>query len=358
MKIVIRAGGVGSRLWPVSRSQCPKQFHAFASQRTMIQDAVERVAPLADASDIFVSTTANAVSLVTQQLPKIRKEHIIVEPARRDTAAAIGLEALYVAREDPDAVIASLGSDHLILKPDEFCRLLRIAETVLNRYPEYLVTLGVMPTYAETGYGYIHKGRILTDIENEKVYLVDTFTEKPDFATAKTFLTSGEYLWNSNMFAWRVQRILALFAEYCPAMYRGLLEIREALGTSREQQVVERVYPTLEKTSIDYAIIEKTQKIAVIPADIGWTDIGNWRTLYDVLPKDASGNVLKGNVRSVDTHDTFVFVKPEKLVATVGLHNVVIVDTDDALLVCDQERAQDVKKIVEALTDGKQDTFL
>lgn len=358
MKIVIRAGGVGSRLWPLSRARAPKQFHSFVGENTMIQDAVERVASIVSLQDIFVSTNASSFDLVRKQLPNLPVEHCIIEPARRDTAAAVGLEAVYIAREDPQAVIASLGSDHLITKPEEFCRLLKVSEAFLQAHPTYLTTLGVKPQYIETGYGHIKMGDVLGKFQNEPVYKVDAFMEKPKYDLAKEYTESGQYLWNSNMFAWRADTILSLFREHVPKMYEGLMRIQEAIGTSRERVILEEIYTTLEKISIDYAIIEKIEDMAVVAADIGWTDIGSWKTLGEVQPLDAQGNLLRAPAELIDTQQSIVYGRPGKIIATIGLDNVVIVDTEDALLVCDKNRTQDVKKIVETLEKKKKEQYL
>jgi mannose-1-phosphate guanylyltransferase len=349
MKFVIRAGGVGTRLWPYSRQSKPKQFHAMAGQQTMLQDAVGRIGPIAAPADICVSTGVQMAGLVGEQLPLLPAEQLIVEPALRNTGPAVGLECALLEARFPGCAVASLGSDHYIGRADEFCRLLQVADGALQRHPDYLFTLGVVPTRGETGYGYIRRGEVLEEVAGQAVYKVEAFTEKPDAAMADKYVESRQYLWNSNMFVWKAATVLELFARFEPEMHEGLLRIQAAVGSAEEQAVIEREYPLLKAVAVDNAIIERAEKVATIEADIDWGDIGSWAALTDVLPADGAGNLLAGEVVTVDVANSTVYGREGKVVALIGVENLVVVDTEDALLVCNKQDAQRVKDVLQRL---------
>ncbi|MEE3233370.1 MAG: sugar phosphate nucleotidyltransferase [Candidatus Latescibacterota bacterium] len=355
MKVVIRAGGIGTRLWPYSRKKRPKQFHAMTGTATMLQDAVERVKPIASIEDIFVSTGAETASLVHEQLPGLSTDQIIVEPALRNTGPAVGLECALLEARDPGCIIASLGSDHYIGKNEEFCRLLRVAETALKDFPDHLFTLGVKPTRPETGYGYICRGLELTNSDGVSIYSVEAFTEKPDLERAKSYTHSGNYLWNSNMFVWKASTVLDLFKRYEPDMYAVLKRIADAVGGKHENDVIIDEYPKLKQIAVDNAIIERAENVATIEADIEWGDIGSWAALTDVLPVDTSGNLFSGDVMAIGTNNSTVYAAPEKIVALIGVDDLVVVDTEDALLVCRKEDAQRVREVIDKIgSEGRQ----
>lgn len=349
MKFVIRAGGVGTRLWPFSRQSRPKQFHAMAGQQTMIQDALRRLGAIAAPEDLHVSTGEALTGLVREQLPELGPDQLIVEPALRNTGPAVGLECALLEARYPGCTVASLGSDHYIGRPDEFCRLLQVAEATAARYPEHLLTIGVKPVRPETGYGYIHKGAVLETVEKEPVFGVEGFKEKPDLDTAEAYLASGEYLWNSNMFVWKAATVLALFERFEPELYAGLMRIKEAVGTAAEAAVIQEVYPGLKEIAVDNAIIEKAPKVATIEGDFEWGDIGSWAALTDVLAADGAGNLFSGTVEALDARGVTAYGPPGKLLALVGVEDLVVVDTADALLVCRKDQAQRVKEVLEAL---------
>jgi mannose-1-phosphate guanylyltransferase len=354
MKFVIRAGGVGTRLWPFSRQSRPKQFHAMAGAQTMIQDAVRRLGPIADPADIHVSTGAGLVGLVQEQLPELDRPQLIVEPALRNTGPAVGLECALLEARHPGCIIASLGSDHYIGKAAEFCRLLQAAEKAVTRHPDHLVMIGVKPVRPETGYGYIQKGPLLEEVDGEPVFGVGAFKEKPDLATAQAYLGTGEYLWNSNMFVWKASTVLALYERFEPRMYEGLRRIQEAVGTDDEARVIDAVYPTLAEVAVDNAIIEKAPKVATIEGDFEWGDIGSWAALTDVLPADGEGNLFSGEVKAIDAKNVTAYGPDGKLIALIGVEDLVVVDTPDALLVCRKDEAQRVKDVL-ALLKGDGD---
>lgn len=360
MKIVIRAGGVGSRLWPVSRQAAPKQFHSLVSDRTMLEDAIDRVLPIVALENLYISTNSDSEAIVRQRHHEIPDENIIVEPARKDTAAAIGLESIILRKSDPNAVVASLGSDHSVRKPGELVNVLKAAEALVEKHPEYIVPIGIHPTKPDSGYGYIQLGDVLDTEGKHQLWHVERFTEKPDVETAKRFLSEGNYLWNANMFVWKVSTILSLYEKHLPEMYAQLMTIEAALGTADEAKVIAQVYPQLEKVAVDYAIIEKAENIAALSADIGWNDIGDWARLKDELADTEADNVVIGADHiSEDTKNVLIYSASKgKTIATIGVDNLVIIETDDALLICDKYRSPDVKKIVEQLEQKKRDDVL
>jgi mannose-1-phosphate guanylyltransferase len=352
---LIMAGGVGSRLWPRSRKRTPKQLLNLTSEQTMFQEAVARLDPLFKPEQIFVVTGANCVPTMREQVPELPAENYVIEPSGHGTAPCIGLAALYLHRMDPEAVMAVLTADQFIEKTEVFRESLAAAGRLARR--GCLVTLGVKPTFPSTGYGYILRGRALKDPGGWEAYQVERFTEKPDLPTARKFLATGRYYWNSGMFIWQVADVMAEFERQMPELYQQLTEIDAAIGTAQETEVLERVWQDVESQTIDYGIMEGARNVAVIPVDIGWSDVGSWATLLDILAGDEDGNVVTGPHLGIDTRRTLVY-SPNRLVATVGLEEMIVVDSGDALLVCPKDRAQDVKRIVDALKAQGEDAYL
>jgi mannose-1-phosphate guanylyltransferase len=355
MYTLIMAGGVGTRLWPRSRKQTPKQLLNLTSERTMFQEAMARLNPLFKPEHIFVVTGAGYVPAMQEQVPELPAENYIVEPCGHGTAPCIGLAALYLRRLDPEAVMAVLTADHFVEKWGAF----RDALTAAGRLARqgHLVTLGIQPTFPSTGYGYILRDEKLTNPDGLEAYRVKRFTEKPDLPTARKFLATGRYSWNSGMFIWRIADVMTEFEQQMPALHKQLNDIDAAIGTAQEKEVLERVWRDVENQTIDYGIMEGAQNVAVIPVDIGWSDVGSWATLLDILPGDEDGNVVTGHHLGLDTRRTLVY-SPHRLVATIGLEDMIVVDTGDALLVCRKDQAQDVKKIVDALKARGEDAYL
>lgn len=351
VKYVVRAGGVGTRLWPYSRQSRPKQFHAMTGGRTMLQEAVERLEPVARLEDIYVSTGRGMEELVRQQVPDLPEDQLIVEPALRNTGPAVGLECALLEARYPGCTVASLGSDHYIGKPEEFLALLEAAARAADLHPEYLFTIAVVPTRPETGYGYIHKGPVLCEVAGRQVFRAVEFTEKPDEARARAWVESGQYLWNTNMFVWRARTVLDLFARLEPEMHAVLERIGAAAGAGGAdwRRVVEAEYATLKAVAVDNAIIEPAPHVAALEGDLNWGDIGSWAALTDVLEADGQGNLLRGEVLTIDCERVIAYGGRDKLVALVGLEDLVVVDTDDALLVCRRDQAQRVREILERL---------
>ena len=351
----IMAGGVGSRLWPRSRKNTPKQFLDLTSTVTLLQDAYHRLLPVIPANRILVGVGTEYAPTVREQLPDLPPENIVIEPAGRGTAPAIGLGALRIHRQDPEAVMAVVTADHHIGDAPRFRRALMAAAQVAKA--GHLVTLGIAPTFPSIGYGYIRRGELLLTLDGFDIYRAIRFTEKPDVTMAQAFLDSGLYSWNSGMFIWKVKTIRQEFERQMPKLYAQLRAIDLAFGTADEQAVLEGVWADVEKGTIDYGIMEHARDVAIISVRIGWHDIGSWKTLMELLKVDENGNVLTGDHILLDTRNTLVY-SPRKLVATIGLTDVIIVETDDALLVCSQDRCQDVRKIVDALRTRGQENLL
>jgi len=353
---VIMAGGRGERLWPLSTDERPKQFLKLVGERTMLQETAARVAPLVPWEKILVVVGKEHAHLVAEQLPDLPSRNILAEPMGRGTAPCVGLAALYVSRIDPAGVMVALPADHVIKDEKRFLALLEDAVAIASE-GNYLVTLGIPPTFPATGYGYI---RALRPCQNATggaeagALVVERFTEKPDRATAERFLNEGGYSWNSGMFIWRADTILREIEEHMPALHRGLEEIAQHLGGPDEDLVIREAYSHQESLSIDHGVMEKSRHAWVLPTgNIGWSDVGDWAALESVLPKDEKGNVVLADHRGVDTHNTTVVSDGTRTIVTIGVRDLVIVDTSEALLVMDRSRAQDVKKIRNVPNGGR-----
>ncbi len=345
MYAVIMAGGKGTRLWPLSTLQKPKQLLNLIGEKTLLQQVVERIAPLIDLSHILVVTEASLEDELRSQLPTIPPENILVEPIGKNTLPCLGLATLHIQHRDAHAVIAALPADQWIRDGDIFLELLSKANNVATEF-DALVTFGIVPTRPETGYGYIKIGSPVDKNSYPHVFRVEAFTEKPGSEQANEFLQSGQYLWNSGMFMFRVKTFLNAMETYVPLLYELLQRINAATDTSQEIATLNHIYPQMESVSIDYGVMEKADNVIVIPADIGWDDIGSWASMRNIWPQDASGNACVGQHINIDSTNCIIY-SPKKVIATIGLNNVVIIETDDALLVCPVERAQEVKTLVE-----------
>ncbi len=342
---VILAGGVGSRLWPRSRKNSPKQFlDLTGTGRSMLQEAFERVQSLTAVDHIYVITNAEYVDVVQAQLPALPAANIVGEPVARGSAAAIGLAAIHLQQRDPEAVMAVLTADHLIRKPEALRQVLVAGAELAQTHT--LITLGIEPAYAETGYGYIEMGELLGEYNHRVARRVVRLREKPDAETARQYLQAGNYVWNSGMFIWRVDAIMAEFARQMPELHTALQHLAQALHTPRASAAFERWWMPLQgNPSIDYGVMEGAHSVAVFPVDLGWNDIGSWAALLEVLPKDADGNVAHAQHLHYDSANILVFSE-NRTIATIGLRDMIIVDTDDVVLVMPAERAQDVKQLL------------
>lgn len=357
MYAVILAGGGGTRLWPVSRSGQPKQFQPFFGKHTLLQRTFLRVKKGFPGNKIFISTNHEQRPIILKQLPRFPKNQFILEPEKLDTAPALGLVAAFLVKHDPESIFFTANVDHYIEKEKEFRRVLKLAETVVKKHPKSVTLVGVNPTYPETGYGYIKMGKPAFRVDGHEVFNVDRFVEKPDLETAKEYLKRWEYLWNPAIFVWRAQTLMDLFKKYLPNHYRILMRIQKAIGTSKQNQVIKAEFPKMKAISIDYGIMEKVRHMLVLPADLGWADIGHWRTVRDVLQKKSAANVIHGrHIGSAE--NSLIYGYSKRVIATAGVKNMIIIDTEDALLVCPADAAQDVKKIVEELKTKKLKKFL
>ncbi|PKN35500.1 MAG: mannose-1-phosphate guanylyltransferase [Deltaproteobacteria bacterium HGW-Deltaproteobacteria-19] len=347
MYIVIMAGGRGTRFWPRSRDRKPKHLLDILSERTIIQETVDRLLPLVPPERILIVTGRTHAAELARQLPDIPAENILIEPMGRNTAPCIGLAAHFVRRLDPGAVMAVLPADHLITDGGRFLDVLRAAAEAAAP-GHHLVTIGINPTAPETGYGYLELGEEEGTARGEKVWQVRSVREKPDRETAQAFLAEGCYVWNSGMFVWTAAAIIDAIGQWLPDLAGGLARIDTALGTDRENAVLEDVYPGLPSISVDYGVMEKADNVLVLRGDFGWSDVGSWDALWEVSPKDPSGNVLKGSVAVTGTRNSLVVAR-DRLVALAGVEDLIVVDTEDALLVCRRGDSQRVKELVDLL---------
>ena len=342
---LIMAGGRGERFWPKSRANLPKQFLSLTGDgKTMIQLTVERILPLVDIKDVYIATNRNYKALVREQLPELPEENILCEPVGRNTAPCIGLGAVHIAKKYDDAVMFVLPSDHLITHPQIFRRTLTDATEVAEA-GDNLVTIGITPVYPETGYGYI---KFYPEETLGRAYGVECFVEKPDLETARKYVATQQYLWNSGMFIWRVSTILKNLEEFMPDTFAGLARIGAAIGTEEQEAVLEKEFQAFKSESIDYGIMEKARGIYILSGSFGWDDVGSWLAIERFRERNEFKNVVEGNVITVDTKNTII-QGGKRLIATVGVEDLVIVDTDDALLVCDKNSTGDIKKVLENL---------
>jgi mannose-1-phosphate guanylyltransferase len=354
--VLIMAGGKGERFWPKSRARHPKQLLNLTGNGSMIQETVRRITPIVPTDNIYIITGALYAGPIQQQVPEIPRENIIIEPEGRNTAPCIGLAALMIGRKDPDGVMAVLASDHLINDAAGFRRLLQQGAGVAEK-TDGIVTLGIKPDRPETGYGYIKLGQPAPGFSD--VFKVERFTEKPYYETAVEFLANGKYLWNSGMFIWKLATIRRLIAEFMPDLHQGLEIIGQALETPESNAILGREFAKFEKISIDYGIMERAPQVYVLTADIGWDDVGSWTAIERIKAKDAMGNIIaKSNTALVDVKDCIIEADGEKLIAAIGIKNMIYVETADAVLICPKNRAQDIKLILDKLRTEKKEDYL
>jgi len=352
---VIMAGGGGTRLWPLSRQARPKQMLRLLDERSLFQISVERIQDIFTPERIFVVTVDEQSGELKAQCPQIPEENFLLEPLPRGTASVVGLAAVALQHRDPQAVMAILNSEQYISNKDGFRHLLGAAYDVAQ--DNYLVTLGITPTFAATGYGYIHRGEFLAHYRELEVYSALRFKEKPAEEQARQMLSSGDHSWNSGMFVWRVGRVLEEFARQMPILAGKLQEIASAWGTQNQNAVVQRLWPGLKNETIDYGIMEGAHNVAVIPAaGLGWSDVGSWDSLFELLPSDPQGNIVMGGQHiGVDTRQSLVYVNQERrLIVTIGIEDLVVVDTGDVLLICRKDQAQKVRDVVKQLKENGQ----
>ncbi|MCU0394654.1 MAG: mannose-1-phosphate guanylyltransferase [Chitinophagaceae bacterium] len=354
--VAIMAGGIGSRFWPMSRNKMPKQFlDVLNTGQSLLQGTFQRFASFVPVENIFVITFEEYAPLVARQLPELPDANILREPSRKSTAPCVAYMAFKLLQRNPDASFIVSPSDHMVADPQGFANLAQVALQFAEQHSA-LVTLGITPTYPNTGYGYIQYEQ---EPVEDNVYRVKTFTEKPNLELAKTFIASGDFLWNAGIFVWKASDILAAFEEHLPEMYEVFAAERELFDSPQEQGALERIYPQCTNISIDYGIMEKARNVHIIPASIGWSDLGTWNSAYDNMDKDYLGNAVSGNnVMVIDATRNMVHVPHNKLVVLQGLDDFVIVDTNDVLLICKKDKEQEIKDYMAEVKRNKGDKFL
>lgn len=351
---LIMAGGRGERFWPRSRKNMPKQFLSLTGDgRTMVQLTVERILPIVEMEDIFISTNKEYKELVKEQLPNLPEENILCEPVGRNTAPCIGLGAIYISHKYEDAIMMVLPSDHLIKYNRMFVSALQDSCAIAIENSN-LVTIGITPDYPETGYGYI---KFNPEKYHHRAFTVDRFVEKPSLDVAKEYLDTEEYLWNSGMFVWKVSSILKNIKEFMPETYIGLTKIKKVIQTPEEEHVLEKEFSAFPSESIDYGIMEKAGNIYTLPGSFGWDDVGSWLAVERIRKTNEYGNVISGNIITINSKNCII-EGSKKLIAAVGLENLIIVDSEDATLICEKDSAGDIKKVLENLKICNRDEYI
>ncbi len=350
---IIMAGGVGSRFWPRSREKKPKQLLNLFDDKSLINKTVTRIEGMISPERIIVVTNRLQADEIAKELPQVPRENIIAEPYGRNTAACVALSAMIVAKRDPSAVCVVLPADHLITNVASFqADLNKAAKFAFEQ--EGLVTLGIPPSRPETGYGYI---QIDTSGNTDGVFKVATFAEKPNYATAVRFLSSGDFMWNSGMFIWKASVILEEIGIFLPELGNEMKELSQSVGTVAFDEALEKAYSQIKSISIDYGIMEKSHRVFLIKASFDWSDVGSWEEVYQLSVKDEKGNASVGDVFTNMTHDTYIY-SPNKFTSVIGVDNLIIINTEDSLLVCRRDQAQEVKQIVDFLKHNNKNDLL
>jgi mannose-1-phosphate guanylyltransferase len=346
---VVMAGGSGTRFWPLSRRNRPKQLLRLHGDATMLQQTVARIDPLVPPERVLIITGADQAEAVRAQLPELPAENVVAEPCPRDTAPCVGLAANLVARSDPSGTMIVMPADHVIRPAETFIATVRAAVGVIERDPTAFVTFGIKPTHPETGYGYIERGELLGRPGGVAMHKVAQFREKPDRATAEQFLAAGRFAWNSGIFLWRARAILDALATFKPGIAARLGRIAAALGTPEQAKVIAREFPEMERVPIDKAVMEKAENVRVLEVVYDWSDVGDWRALTGLIPPDGQGNSTRGPVHTVDTANSIVISDDGGLIATLGVDELVIVQSAGATLVARKDQLDKLKALVEGL---------
>ncbi|MBI5058528.1 mannose-1-phosphate guanylyltransferase [candidate division KSB1 bacterium] len=352
---VIMAGGVGARFWPESRRKRPKQVIDLFGEGPMIQQTIDRIESLIPPERRWVVTNREQMALIREVSPSIAERNFIFDAMGRNTAPAIGLAAVRLLHRDPDAVMLVFPADHRIQNIAEFCAVLNTAASLVDS-SDYLVTIGIQPTRPETGYGYIQVDYSAGPIVDQ-VFKVKTFAEKPNLPTAKMFLESGEFLWNSGIFVWRADAIMRQIAEHLPQWYSGLQEIAAHIDTDREEQMTWEIFSALKGISIDYGVMERAPRVAVCRGTFGWSDVGSWDEVWRLMPHDPQDNALRGEATCVDARQNLVLSR-DRMIVLVGVEKMVVVDSGDAILICPREASQQVRDAVDALVKAGKDDYI
>jgi mannose-1-phosphate guanylyltransferase len=354
--VAIMAGGVGSRFWPMSRTNYPKQFlDILNTGKTLLQQTYERYKRLVPEKNIFIITAAEYVPIVKKQLPQVEAENILGEPSRKNTAACVAYISFKLLKIDPLANLVVAPSDHLVLETEEFINTAKKGLDFVNHINAF-VTLGIKPTHPNTGYGYIQHE---TTAAAPEIYKVKTFTEKPNAELAKTFIASGDFLWNAGIFIWKIKNIITAFEKYLPEMYEVFFAEKDKFNTPEEAAALEEIYPQCTNISIDFGIMEKADNVYIIPASFGWSDLGTWNSAWENMEKDYFGNAVGGkNVVIIDATKCMVHAPDNKLLVLQGLDDFIVVDTKEALLICKREKEQEIKEFVAEIKRNKGDKYL
>ena len=354
--VAIMAGGIGSRFWPMSRTAFPKQFLDILNMgKTLIQQTYDRYKKLVPEENIFIITSTEYVPIVKEQLPNVKDENILGEPSRKNTAPCVAYISFKLLKKDPNANLVMAPADHLVTEPAEFIKTSKKALDFVNHINAF-VTLGIKPTYPNTGYGYIQHD---TTAAAPDIYKVKTFTEKPNAELAQTFIASGDFLWNAGIFIWKVKNIVIAFEKYLPEMYEVFAAEKEKFNTEEEKEAIEQIYPQCTNISIDFGIMEKADNVYIIPSSFGWSDLGTWNSAWENMERDYLGNAVAGkNVMVMDATKCMVHVEDGKLVVLQGLDDFIIVDTKDALLICKKDKEQEIKEFVAEVKRNKGEKYL
>lgn len=345
---VILAGGSGTRLWPMSRKNKPKQFYSFMGEKTLLQETFERINTIMPAEKIFISTLEKFKDEIIHQLPQILQQNIIAEPSSKNTGPALGLIATVIAKKNKDAIVGTFASDHVVLNNNNFKSVVESAYKAIKKYPDRLIAIGLKPTKPDTGLGYIKMGRSKSKILGNPVFEVSEFVEKPDLKTAQKFISGWEYLWNACYYVFKASEMLKWFKEFDAPVAKKLERIGELLDKSKGEDEIRKIYNSLDEVAIEYAIVNKKKfkKVLVMPADLGWSDIGTWSSLFEMLSEQFGSNIVsRGHHIDYNSKNCLVYSN-DKLIATVGMQNTIIVDVADATLILNKENAQEIKELL------------
>ena len=357
MKTLILAGGRGTRLWPLSRKQKPKQFQKLLSKKTMLQETFSRLKGISSASDIFISTNEEYRKEVKKNFPGISSSKIIAEPANRERVAAIALFLAGLKKDELDEPVLIIPSDHLIKDKEAFKKSIFIAEKFVKKNQDHIAILGEKPIFPDTGLGYVKKGKLAEKIKGEKVYKVDFFKEKPNLRRARSYVKTKNYFWNIGIYVFMPSLVEKLIREFIPDNYKRYKKIREAIGKKDFKKVLKREYPRMDNVSFEYAVLENYENVAILPINIGWSDVGSWTVLKNCL-SSPDKSFIKGHYVGVNSKNVMVYGSSKRLVAGVGIKDLVIAATDDIILVCHKDESQKVKQVIKKLEKEKRFDYI